>query len=56
MIQIDFAENYMTKYGKEIQSTHFGACKGQLTIRTGVFYSKNVDSVHTCLLYTSRCV
>lgn len=52
MIQIDFAENYMTKYGKEIQATHFGASKGQLSIHTGVFYVRNVDSVQTATFAT----
>lgn len=47
LIQIDFAENYMTKYGKEIQSTHFGASKGQLTIHTGVFYARKDNEVQT---------
>lgn len=44
MIQIDFAENYMTKYGKEIQSIRFGASKGQLSIHTGVLYANNDTS------------
>lgn len=47
MIQIDFAENYMTKYGKEIQSIRFGASKGQLSIHTGVLYAKNDTSLET---------
>lgn len=47
MIQIDFAENYMTKYGKEIQSIRFGASKGQLSIHTGVYYAKKDTSLET---------
>ncbi|XP_063363882.1 uncharacterized protein LOC134652649 [Cydia amplana] len=47
MIQIDFAENYMTKYAKEIQSVRFGASKGQLSIHTGVFYARNNTSLET---------
>ncbi|KAG6443763.1 uncharacterized protein LOC115456138 [Manduca sexta] len=47
MIQIDFAENYMTKYGKEIQSIRFGASKGQLSIHTGVLYAKKDTSLQT---------
>ncbi|CAH0551139.1 unnamed protein product [Brassicogethes aeneus] len=31
----------------QIQSTHFGASKGQLTIHAGVFYSKNNDLLQT---------
>lgn len=50
MIQIDFAENYMTKYGKEIQATHFGASK--LSIHTGVYYVRNLDSVQTATFAT----
>lgn len=41
MMQIDFSENYVTKYDREIQSTHFGASKTQLTIHTGVYYHKD---------------
>lgn len=49
MMQIDFSENFVTKYGHEIQSTHFGASKGQLSIHTGVYYTKddNDDTTHT---------
>lgn len=32
MVQINFAEKYMTKYAKEIRSTHYSTSKGQLTI------------------------
>jgi hypothetical protein len=42
MIQIDFSENYTTKYAKEIQSTHFA--KNQLSIHTGVYYSRTIDN------------
>lgn len=42
MIQIDFSENYTTKYASEIQSTHFA--KNQLSIHTGVYYTRNVDN------------
>lgn len=41
IIQIDFSENYTTKYDNEIQSTHFA--KTQLSIHTGVYYTRNVD-------------
>lgn len=37
MIQVDFSENYKTKYAKEIQSSHF--VKNQLTVHTGVYHS-----------------
>ena len=42
IIQIDFSENYTTKYANEIQSTHFA--KNQLSIHTGVYYSRNVNN------------
>lgn len=41
MIQIDFSENYTTKYANEIQSTHFA--KKQISIHTGVYYLRNSD-------------
>lgn len=47
IIQIDFAENYVTKYGKEIQSIKFEASKGQLLVHTDVFYTKNDTSLET---------
>lgn len=37
---IDFSENYCCKYSSEIQSTHFGASKQQISIYTGVVYTK----------------
>lgn len=42
MIQIDFSENYTTKYANEIQSTHFA--KNQLSIHTGVYYLRSGNS------------
>lgn len=41
-----------TKSLSEMFETHFGASKGQSTIHTGAFYSKNVDSVHTATFAT----
>jgi hypothetical protein len=38
-IHIDFAENYQTKLGKEIQSMHFGASHAQITLHTGISYN-----------------
>lgn len=37
---IDFSQNYVCKYSEEIQSTHFGASKKQITLHTGGFYYK----------------
>lgn len=49
MMQIDFSENYVTKYAQEIQSVHFGASKAQLSLHTGVYYTKddNMDTIQT---------
>lgn len=41
IIHIDFSENYCCKYSSEIQSTHFGASKRQISIHTGVAYTHN---------------
>ena len=38
IIHIDFAENYVAKLQREIQSSHFGASKSQITLHTGVYY------------------
>jgi hypothetical protein len=37
-IHIDFSENYLCKYNREIQSCHFGANRQQLTLHTGIVY------------------
>lgn len=38
-IHIDFADNYQTKLGKEIQCMHFGASHAQITLHTGISYN-----------------
>jgi len=38
MIHIDFAENYLCQYNREIQSVHFGGSHKQTTLHTGVLY------------------
>ena len=40
MIHMDFSENYSCKYQKEIQSVHFGASQKQISLHTGVAYTK----------------
>ncbi|GFS03152.1 hypothetical protein ElyMa_001142600 [Elysia marginata] len=35
LIHVDFAENFVTKWDSEIQSTHYGASKKQLSLHTG---------------------
>jgi hypothetical protein len=39
LLHVDFAENYMCKYSREIQSVHFGGNRSQITIHTGVLYT-----------------
>jgi hypothetical protein len=41
MLHIDFSENYGLKYNREIQSAHFGASNAQVTLHTGMVYTKN---------------
>lgn len=36
MIHIDFAENYLCQYNREIQSVHFGGSHKQTTLHTGM--------------------
>ncbi|VEN35312.1 unnamed protein product [Callosobruchus maculatus] len=38
LIHMDFSENYNCKYGREIQSAHFGASKPQISLHTVVVY------------------
>lgn len=40
IIKIDYSENYVLKYHKEIQSVHFGASQKQISLHTGVMYYK----------------
>lgn len=47
LMQVDFAENYITKYNTEIQSMHFGASKRQISLHTGVYYIRNQNVVDT---------
>ncbi|XP_050513116.1 uncharacterized protein LOC126888787 [Diabrotica virgifera virgifera] len=41
LLHIDFSENYSCKYSSEAQSVHFGASRQQITLHTGVAYSKD---------------
>lgn len=38
LMHIDFSENYLCKFNREIQSAHFGGSKPQVTIHTCVMY------------------
>lgn len=41
IILVDFSQNYQCKYGTEIQVVHFGASRTQITLHTGMLYTKN---------------
>ena len=48
-IHVDFAENYVGKYGKEVTGMHFGASKPQISIHTGYYVvGGSMDSVSFC--------
>ena len=38
LVHIDFSENYSFKYGREIQSYHFGGSQQQVTLHTVIAY------------------
>ena len=40
IIQVDFSENYETKFSEELQSFHFGGSRQQITLHTAVAYVK----------------
>ena len=51
IIHVDFAQNYVAKMGKEVQSVHFGALKNQITLHTGTctaFSDSNLDIAPFC--------
>ena len=57
LIHIDFSENYVCKYGKEILAVHFGGSKPQITLHTVVVYYKCPQSSvmkSTCYCTVSR--
>ena len=47
LIHIDFAENYLCKYGSEIQAVHFGGSHKEATLHTGVMYVGGKAKPHT---------
>ena len=53
LIHIDFAENYVCRYGAEIQSVHFGGSHDQATLHTGVAYV-NKDVAPFCTISNSK--
>lgn len=42
VILVDFSQNYQCKYATEIQGVHFGASRTQITLHTGMLYTKSV--------------
>ena len=40
ILHVDFSENYKCKYDSEIQSMHFGASQRQISLHTGMLYTK----------------
>lgn len=41
---IDFSQNFLCKYAKEVHATHFGGSKNQISLQTGGFYFKNAEN------------
>ena len=53
LCHVDFSENYVCRYGTEIQSAHFGASHSQATLHTGCLYvGKN--TLPFCTISSSR--
>ena len=44
VILLDFSVNYECKLSSEVQSVHFGASKKQISLHTGVVYTRNSNS------------
>ena len=40
-IVMDYSQNYVYKYNKEVQAVHFGASKKQVSMQNGGFYFRN---------------
>ena len=64
IIHVDFAQNYVAKMGKEVQSVHFGVSKNQIPLHTGActaFSGSNLDIAPFCgvsdsLKHTPSCI
>lgn len=50
LIVCDFSENYVCKLSEEIQATHFGASKNQITLHTGMVYMGNKEAKSFCTI------
>lgn len=58
-IHIDFSENFGLKYGKEVQSLHFGASRKEICLHTGVIYTYDFHRSAigtTCACTVSQCL
>lgn len=55
LLHIDFSENYKCKYSQEIQSTHFGGSKNQISMHTCVFYYTNLEPPNNYVKTKSFC-
>jgi len=54
-LHIDFAENYLCQYSREIQSVHFGGSHKQTTLpHTGVLYEGQHEPQPLCTVSDSR--
>jgi len=49
LIHVDFSENYDCKYNRELQSTHFGGNRANVTLHTGMVY-KEKENISFCTL------
>lgn len=58
VVQIDFSENYVCKFGEEAQSMHFGASKVQISLHTGVKYvvDSNGNTIVESFTTVSSCL
>lgn len=60
LIHVDFSENYACKYESEIQSVHFGASQRQISLHTGVLYTKGMTvpfcSLSDCLKHSPTAI
>ncbi|CAH0558569.1 unnamed protein product [Brassicogethes aeneus] len=43
-LHIDFSENYSCKFFEEVQSHHFGGSRNQVSLHTGVMYSRGSNN------------
>ena len=58
-IHIDFSENFGLKYGKEVQSLHFGPSRKEICLHTGVIYTYDFHRSAigtTCACTVSQCL